>query len=40
MGMKAGAAGIIAGRNMWQRPRAEALPVIDQVHTVLGRFGA
>ena len=40
MGMKAGAAGIIAGRNMWQRPRAEALPVIDQVQAVLGRFGA
>ena len=39
MGMKAGAAGIIAGRNMWQRAKEEALPVIKQVNEVLQRFG-
>lgn len=39
MGMKAGAAGLIAGRNMWQRRRDEALQVIEQVHAVLRRFG-
>jgi DhnA family fructose-bisphosphate aldolase class Ia len=36
--MKAGAAGIIAGRNMWQREKQEALPVIQQVHEVLRSF--
>jgi class I fructose-bisphosphate aldolase len=40
MGMKAGAAGLIAGRNMWQRPRDEALNVIKDVHATLARFGA
>lgn len=40
MGMRAGAAGLIAGRNMWQRPRDEALEVIQRVHSVLERFGA
>ena len=38
-GMKAGAAGLIAGRNMWQRPRDEAMSVIRQVHDILNRFG-
>jgi len=40
MGMRAGAAGLIAGRNMWQRPRADALGVIDQVHAILARFAS
>jgi class I fructose-bisphosphate aldolase len=39
MGMRAGAAGLIAGRNMWQRPRDEATTVIGQVHAILDRFG-
>jgi class I fructose-bisphosphate aldolase len=40
MGMRAGAVGLIAGRNMWQRPRAEALPVIEKVHALLDSFAA
>jgi class I fructose-bisphosphate aldolase len=40
MGMRAGAAGLIAGRNMWQRPHREALPLIDQAHGILQRYGA
>jgi len=40
MGMRAGAVGLIAGRNMWQRPRAEALPMIERVHAMLQDFGA
>ena len=40
LGMKAGAAGIIAGRNMWQRPRADALSIVRQVHEILARFAA
>jgi class I fructose-bisphosphate aldolase len=39
MGMRAGAAGLIAGRNMWQRPRAEANTVIGEVRKILDRFG-
>jgi fructose-bisphosphate aldolase, class I len=39
MGMKAGAAGLIAGRNMWQRPLSEATQVIGQVHGILKGFG-
>lgn len=35
MGMRAGAAGLIAGRNMWQRPRAQALALVERVHTLL-----
>jgi class I fructose-bisphosphate aldolase len=38
MGMRAGAAGIIAGRNMWQRPRPQALRTIDRVQEILARF--
>lgn len=38
MGMQAGAVGLIAGRNMWQRPRAEALPMIDRVRALLDNF--
>lgn len=40
MGMQAGAVGLIAGRNMWQRPRAEALPMIDRVRAMLEHFAA
>ncbi len=40
MGMRAGAAGLIAGRNMWQRPHREALALIEQAHGVLQRYGA
>lgn len=40
MGMAAGAVGLIAGRNMWQRPRAEALPIVERAHQVLARYGA
>ena len=39
MGMRAGAAGLIAGRNMWQRPLDEATQVIGQVHGILQGFG-
>ncbi len=39
MGMRAGAVGIIAGRNMWQRPRRDALSVVEQVQSLLGKFG-
>jgi class I fructose-bisphosphate aldolase len=38
MGMQAGAVGLIAGRNMWQRPRAEALPMLDKVRALLDGF--
>ena len=38
MGMEAGAVGLIAGRNMWQRPRAEALPMTEKVRAMLERF--
>jgi class I fructose-bisphosphate aldolase len=38
MGMQAGAVGLIAGRNMWQRPRAEAIPMIERVRAMLDRF--
>ena len=33
--MKAGATGIIAGRNMWQRPLREALEVTDKVRAII-----
>lgn len=39
MGMRAGAAGLIAGRNMWQRPHAQALGLIEHVHRILDRYG-
>lgn len=37
--MQAGAAGIIFGRNLWQRPFDEALALTRQVHDVLAGFG-
>lgn len=39
MGMAAGAVGLIAGRNMWQRPREHALPIIERAHQILARYG-
>ena len=33
--MEAGATGIIFGRNMWQRPRAEALAITRELHAIL-----
>jgi fructose-bisphosphate aldolase, class I len=40
MGLEAGATGLIFGRNMWQRPRQEALEITRRVREVLARFGA
>ena len=40
MGLAAGATGLIFGRNMWQRPRKEALEITRRVKEVLARFGA
>ncbi len=40
MSMRAGAAGLIAGRNMWQRPRSQALGLVERVQGILGRFEA
>lgn len=37
--MEAGAAGIIFGRNLWQRPFDEALALTGRVHEVLRGFG-
>lgn len=37
--MDAGAAGIIFGRNLWQRPYDEALAAARQVHEVLAGYG-
>ena len=37
--MQAGAAGIIFGRNLWQRPFDQALALTRQVHGVLSGFG-
>lgn len=39
MAMKAGAAGIIFGRNSWQRPYADALRLAGQMREVIGRYG-
>ena len=36
--MEAGAAGIIFGRNLWQRPFDEALELSRRVHDILGRY--
>jgi len=33
--MEAGATGIIFGRNMWQRPRTEALTITRELHAIL-----
>ncbi len=38
--MQAGAAGIIFGRNLWQRPYDEALALSRRVHEVLARYPA
>ncbi len=35
MGMEAGATGLIAGRNVWQRPREEALELTGRIHEIL-----
>ena len=40
MGMGAGATGLIFGRNMWQRPKEDALAITVQVKEVLGRYSA
>ena len=37
--MKAGATGVIFGRNLWQRPFDEAMALTRQVHDVLASFG-
>ncbi len=37
--MKAGATGIIFGRNMWQRPYDEALAISRRVHESFARYG-
>jgi class I fructose-bisphosphate aldolase len=37
--MEAGAAGIIFGRNLWQRPFDEAMALTREVHAVLAGFG-
>ncbi|MCY0877839.1 MAG: fructose-bisphosphate aldolase [Firmicutes bacterium] len=37
--MKAGAAGLIFGRSVWQRPYAEALAISRQIHELMGRYG-
>ena len=38
--MHAGATGIIFGRNLWQRPRAEALRLTRELHAILRRVRA
>ena len=38
VGMEAGTAGIIFGRNMWQRPHEEALEVTEKVKEILREF--
>jgi class I fructose-bisphosphate aldolase len=38
--MQSGAAGIIFGRNLWQRPYDEALSLSRRVHDVLARYPA
>lgn len=40
MGIRAGAHGLIAGRNFWQRPRGEALEMIERVHQILEQHGS
>ncbi|HUU45760.1 MAG TPA: hypothetical protein VM118_08500, partial [Acidobacteriota bacterium] len=37
--MKAGATGLIFGRNMWQRPWDEALAIGGRAHEILRGFG-
>jgi class I fructose-bisphosphate aldolase len=38
--MEAGATGLIFGRNMWQRPLAEALPLTAKIKEMMMKFGA
>ena len=38
--MRSGATGIIFGRNLWQRPYAEALALTARVHDVLAKYSA
>jgi class I fructose-bisphosphate aldolase len=38
--MRSGAAGIIFGRNLWQRPYDEALALSRRVHDVMARYPA
>lgn len=38
--MEAGATGLIFGRNVWQRPHADALAATRDIHAVLADFGA
>lgn len=38
--MRAGATGLIFGRNMWQRPREQALQITKRVKEVLAEFSA
>jgi class I fructose-bisphosphate aldolase len=40
MGLRAGATGLIFGRNMWQRKKSEALAITARVKEILARFGA
>jgi class I fructose-bisphosphate aldolase len=37
--MKAGATGLIFGRNMWQRPFEEALSITERVQNIMRGFG-
>jgi class I fructose-bisphosphate aldolase len=39
LGMTAGAAGLIFGRNIWQRPLEDALAMSRQLAELLGRYG-
>jgi class I fructose-bisphosphate aldolase len=36
--MDAGATGIIFGRNLWQRPRAEALSLTRELHAIFREY--
>ncbi|MEO2158596.1 MAG: fructose-bisphosphate aldolase, partial [bacterium] len=38
--MKAGATGLIFGRNMWQRSFDEALAITERVQNIMREFGA
>ena len=38
--MDAGATGIIFGRNLWQRPRADALRITRELHGIFGEYAA
>jgi class I fructose-bisphosphate aldolase len=40
MGMDAGATGLIFGRNMWQRPKKEALEITGKVKKILSGYSA